>query len=102
MMITMKMKMISKIAVFIVILILAVVIFGWKHEMSIDKINDWAETKDLTIVDYDLNTTIIGSPFYYLNDGEHIYRLNTKTADGKTEIWWVRTNLFGYDYEKEK
>ena len=42
--------------------------------------------------------TIIGSPFFYCNKGQYIFKV--QLTDG--EVWWVRTGVFSNDYEKNK
>ena len=42
--------------------------------------------------------TIIGSPFFYVNKGQYIFKV--ELTDG--EVWWVRTSVFSNDYEKDK
>lgn len=54
------------------------------------------ENKEVKNIDYQYTT--IGSPFYYVNKGEHIFKVEL-TND---ETWWVRTGVFTDDYEKDK
>ena len=46
--------------------------------------------------------TVFGTPYYWLNKGEHIFEVVIKTKEGKSEKWWIRTGVFSDDYEKEK
>ena len=52
--------------------------------------------KEVKTIDHRITT--IGSPFYYVNKGQHIFKV--ELTDG--EVWWVRTGMFSNDYEKDK
>ena len=42
--------------------------------------------------------TIIGSPFFYVNKGQYIFKVELTNG----EVWWIRTGVFSNDYEKDK
>lgn len=54
------------------------------------------ENKEVKNIDYQY--TIIGSPFFYVNKGQHIFKVELTN----NEVWWVRTGVFTDDYEKDK
>ena len=66
-----------------------------------ESIISWAASKNYTIENVEENFTTIGSPYFFLNDGEKIYRVSIRTSAGNQETWWLRTGIFGWDYEKE-
>jgi hypothetical protein len=44
--------------------------------------------------------TTFDTPFYYVNKGNWIFEVDVITSDGNKEKWWIRTGIFGNDYEK--
>lgn len=57
-----------------------------------------AKENGMEVKEIDLHITQIGTPFYYVNNGSHIYEVDMTNG----EKWWVRTSIFGNDYEKQK
>ena len=65
------------------------------HESDIRK-HFTEKNQEVKTCEYQFTT--IGSPFYYVNKGQHIFKV--ELTDG--EVWWVRTGMFSNDYEKDK
>ena len=63
-----------------------------------EDIKEWANEKNMTIVNIEPHFTTIDSPFYYLGKGCFIFEVDMTNGDK----WWIRTGLFGNDYEKQK
>lgn len=92
------MKLLVKIGLIIILFIVFIMIIGVRMDQTEQEINKWAVEHNHKVVQSEMQMTIFGSPFFYLNKGEYIYKIKLDNGD----IWWVRTGLFGNDYEKEK
>ena len=83
-------------------IILLVAIVGVITNYSIDSnkedIKEWAIEKGLEIKNIEVHFTQFDTPFYYVNKGSYIYEVDMTNG----EKWWVRTSMFGNDYEKQK
>ncbi len=44
-------------------------------DMTDKEIDRWASEHNYKVVHTDMQMTIFGSPFYYLNKGEYIYKI---------------------------
>jgi hypothetical protein len=86
----------------IALIILAGFILTSKIESGKGSIKKWAQKNQYEIVDIETHMTIFGTPYNWLNKGEHIFEVIIKTKEGKSEKWWIRTGVFSDDYEKEK
>ena len=86
----------------IALLILVGFILTAKIESGKDSIEKWAQKNQYEVVDIETHMTTIGTPYNWLNKGEHIFEVIIKTKEGKSEKWWIRTGVFSDDYEKEK
>jgi hypothetical protein len=73
-------------------------ITNYSIESYKEDIKEWASEKNMTIVNIEPHFTTIYSPFYYLGKGCYIFEVDMSNG----EKWWVRTGLFGNDYEKQK
>ena len=91
------MNLLSKIIIVILILVFLICITFINIENNENKIDKWATNNGYVIQSKEMHLTIIGTPFYYLNKGQYIYEV--KLTNGDT--WWVRTDIFGNDYEKQ-
>lgn len=87
----------SEILIGIVLIALAVSIVLVIQSSYESSIKDWAKEKSQTVEVLETNVTPIGSPFYYLNNGQYIYKVKLSPSG---EVWWVRTGLW-FDYEQE-
>lgn len=83
---------------FLGVFILCFVIISVIISSDEKEIKQWATEKGMEVKNIDMHVTPIGTPFYYVNKGSHIYEVDMTNG----EKWWVRTGLFGNDYEKEK
>lgn len=86
----------------IALLILVGFILTAKIESGKDSIEKWAQKNQYEVVDIETHMTVFGTPYNWLNKGEHIFEVIIKTKEGKSEKWWIRTGVFSDDYEKEK
>jgi len=93
-----SMKTIGIILIAIVILI----VFGVINHYAIDShesdIRQHFTEQNQEVKTCEYQFTIIGSPFYYCNKGQYIFKVELTNG----EIWWVRTGVFSNDYEKDK
>lgn len=62
------------------------------------EIREWAKSKGLQVKSIETHITNINTPFYYLNNGYYIFECDMTNG----EKWWVRTGIFGNEYEKDK
>lgn len=92
------MKSFLYVGLIILLLIFVLIVTGIRMEQTEKEVDKWAAENHYVIVSKEMNMTIFGSPFYYLNKGEYIYRVVLDNGD----IWWVRTGVLSNDYEKEK
>lgn len=84
-------------------LILVCVILASLQGQDDQNIKKWAHEHHYTLLKYERQMTTYGSPFYYVNKNDYIYKIYVKDPSGKKITWWMRVNrLFGNDYEKEK
>lgn len=86
----------------IALLILVGFILTAKIESGKDSIKKWSQKNQYEVVDIETHMTVFGTPYNWLNKGEHIFEVIIKTKEGKSEKWWIRTGVFSDDYEKEK
>jgi len=88
------------IKVFIFIVIIAVIFLFTAMSVNGDEkeIRQWAKENGMEVKEIDMHITSIDSPFYYVNKGSFIYEVDMTNG----EKWWVRTGIFGNDYEKQK
>jgi hypothetical protein len=86
----------------IALIILVGFILTAKIESGKDSIKKWAQKNKYEVVDVETHMTVFGTPYNWLNKGEHIFEVIIKTKEGKSEKWWIRTGVFSDDYEKEK
>ncbi len=91
------MKLLVKVGFIIAISIIFIMVIGLRMDMIDKEIDRWASEHNYKVVHTDMQMTIFGSPFYYLNKGEYIYKIELDNGD----IWWLRTGVFSNDYEKE-
>jgi hypothetical protein len=87
----------SEILIGIMLIALAILIMFVIQSSYENNIRDWAQKRGQTVEVLETNVTPIGSPFYYVNNGQYIYKVKLSPSG---EIWWVRTGLW-FDYEKE-
>lgn len=92
------MKTIGVIVLIVVGVILAFIYLDATTKANESEIRNWAKEKSLEVKTIDMHITVFGTPFCYLNKGCFIYEVDMTNG----EKWWVRTNIFGNDYEKEK
>lgn len=85
----------------IIIMIIIFIVIGGilhvTHESEKKDIEKWASKKELVVSKIETHITVIGTPFYYCNDGSTIYEVDMTNK----EKWWVRTSIFGNDYIKD-
>jgi len=86
------------ILIILLIILVCGVIINWSIESNKKEIIDWATKNNMEVKSIDTHMTIIGTPFYYLNRGQYIYEVDMMNG----EKWWVRSGIFGNDYEKDK
>ena len=91
----------KQILIIIAVLILVAVILISKIESGKDSIKKWAQKNQYEVVNIETHMTVFGTPYNWLNKGEHIFEVIIKTKEGKSEKWWIRTGVFSDDYEKE-
>lgn len=91
------MKLLVKVGFIIALLVLFIMITGIRMDQTKSEIDEWASEYNYKVVHTEMQTTIFGSPFYYLNKGEYIYKIELDNGD----IWWLRAGVFSNDYEKE-
>lgn len=85
-----------KVFIIIVILVVGVLVFGCMDEMQKDACTQFATEKGCTIVRYDTHMTIIGTPFYYINENTIISEFELDNG----EIWFMRPSIFGNDWQQ--
>ena len=83
-------------------IIVLVIIVAFITNMSIESykedIKEWAKENGTEVKSIEPHFTTIDSPFYYLGKGCYIFEVDMTNG----EKWWVRTGIFGNDYEKQK
>lgn len=81
-------------------IIVLVVVVAFVTNMSIESykedIKEWAIENNMEVRSIEPHFTTIDSPFYYLGKGCYIFEVDMTNG----EKWWVRTGVFGNDYEK--
>ena len=86
--------------IILAVIIIAVVVFS--HQSQEDSVKEWAKEQNYQIEHIESHMTTFDTPFYYVNKGNWIFEVDVITSDGNKEKWWVRTGIFGNDYEKGK
>ena len=82
----------------IVLVIVVAVVTNYSIESYKEDIKEWANEKNMEVKSIEPHFTTIDSPFYYLGKGCYIFEVDMSNG----EKWWVRTGVFGNDYEKQK
>lgn len=80
------------------VIIIAAVITNYSIESNKEEIKEWAVKNGLDVKNIEVHFTTIDTPFFYINKGSYIYEVEMTNG----EKWWVRTSIFGNDYEKQK
>jgi hypothetical protein len=82
------------------ILVIGLIVFitNSSIESHESEIKEWANEKNMIISHIETHFAAINTPFYYLGKGCFIFEVDMTNG----EKWWIRTGLFGNDYEKQK
>jgi hypothetical protein len=87
--------------ILVIIVIICVILFGYilQYDIKIkaEKIIERFDNINLKVKKINQQFTIINSPFYYVNKGQYIYKVELENG----EIWWVRTGFVTDDYIKQ-
>ena len=92
------MKTISIILIAIVILFVLGMINHYNINSHEDDIRKHFTEQNQEVKTCEHQLTIIDSPFFYVNKGQYIFKVELTDK----EVWWVRTGVFSNDYEKDK
>lgn len=83
-------------------IILSIFLIGANFDNKKQEINEWAKKNNYRIEKSEWQMTPFNSPFYYVNDGEYVWKVNVVDSLNNPHVWWVRTSIFGNDYEEQK
>ena len=81
-----------------VLLVFVSSLINFSIESYKEDIKEWANENNMMVRNIEPHFTTIDTPFYILNKGSYIFEVDMTNG----EKWWVRTGLFGNDYEKQK
>lgn len=83
------------------IIIILLLLFGLVINFSIQsgksEVYQWSIKHNMEIKSIDVHMTQFNTPFYYINKGSYIYKVEMTNG----EIWWCRTGIFENDWEKD-
>ena len=87
-----------KVALVIVAVLAGLFIIWVGYKSDQDHIRNWAEENHFMLID--TNEPLFDQgPFYYKNDGQHIYKVRVKDKFEREYVCWMRTGVFSWDYE---
>lgn len=74
----------------VVVIFLIIAIAMWQGKSNRNRIHSWCEDNQCQVVEIDEKWTAIGSPFWYKDDDQRIYRVEVKDKLERDRVVWFR------------